>query len=233
MEIKRLLIFIFATFLILGLFACQRPASKAPTGEATETLAESFPLPGTSDDVMGQLESFATQTAIALLGGTPATELPTGVSTGEAATTPVATGEVTAEAVQPTSPPQAVEPSSTPIPVPSATPGRPSSYTLKGGEFPYCIARRFNVNPNEMLRLSGLSTSGSYPSGTVLKIPQDGKFPGNRSLKSHPTNYTVGSGESIFSIACKFGDADPNAIATANGLSAPYRLSAGQTIYIP
>src|SRR5690606_3962464 len=47
-------------------------------------------------------------------------------------------------------------------PLPAATsvpPGvRPSTYTLQKGEFPYCIARRFNVDPTQLLSMSGLTT---------------------------------------------------------------------------
>jgi hypothetical protein len=43
----------------------------------------------------------------------------------------------------------------------------------------------------------------------------------------------VQSGQSIYEIACLFGDADPNAIIVANNLSAPYSISAGQVLEIP
>jgi LysM repeat protein len=68
----------------------------------------------------------------------------------------------------------------------------------------------------------------------VFKIPQTGNdFPGGRALKSHPTNYTVSSGDTIFTIACQYGDVDPYAIAAANGISSPYNLKSGQNLYIP
>jgi LysM repeat protein len=113
---------------------------------------------------------------------------------------------------------------------------RPASYTLQSGEFPYCIARRFNVDPDELLSLSGLSSAqaNSLSSGTVLKIPQSGAFPGSRALAAHPTNYTVvSSDETIYGVACKFGDIDPAAIASANGISASAGLTAGQQLQIP
>jgi LysM repeat protein len=118
--------------------------------------------------------------------------------------------------------------------VPSPTPGIPASWTLQKGEHPYCIARRFNVNPDEMLRLNGLSANSTFFGGMVLKIPQTGNpFPANRSLRAHPTTYTVASGDTIYSIACLFGEVDPYAIAAANGLSSPYTLTAGQSLHIP
>jgi len=206
--------------LVLSLPACVRPASKAPEGTPT-TSQGGFPLPGTAVDVMGQLESFATQTAIAMLG--PGAGAPV-VSTSQG--TPV-----TAEGVVSTPAPQA-SPKVKKV-YPQATPGKPKTYTLKKGEHPYCIARRFNVNPEEMLRQSGLGSGGTYVTGTVLKIPSGGSFPGKRALKSHPTTYTVRAGDTIYSIACDFGDADPNMIIRANDLKSPYTLKSGQKLDIP
>ena len=54
-----------------------------------------------------------------------------------------------------------------------------------------------------------------------------------RSLLDHPTQYTVVSGDTIYTVACAFGDVDPNAIIFANNLSEPYDLTPGQTIHIP
>jgi hypothetical protein len=43
----------------------------------------------------------------------------------------------------------------------------------------------------------------------------------------------VVAGDTIYTIACKYGDVDPNAIAQANSLQAPYDLSAGKVLHIP
>ena len=54
-----------------------------------------------------------------------------------------------------------------------------TTYTLQAGEYPYCIARRFNVNPAELLNLNGLTSSSHVTPGRVLQIPQTGHpFPG-------------------------------------------------------
>jgi LysM repeat protein len=129
---------------------------------------------------------------------------------------------------------QAAASQPTRAPVPTATPGIPKSYTLQSGEFPYCIARRFNVNPFELLSLNGLSTSSLVRGGTTLRIPQTGNpFPGQRSLKSHPATYTVKGGENIYEIACMFGEPSPDMIALVNNLPEPFTLTAGQELYIP
>jgi len=68
----------------------------------------------------------------------------------------------------------------------------------------------------------------------VLKIPQTGHpFPGSRVLRSHPTTYSVQTGDTVYSIACLFGDVSPDAIAAANGLAEPFKIASGQVINIP
>ena len=236
---KNILISLFLILFVFSAAACVRSASKAPKSAAESQAAPSeavLPSPGSVDDVFGQLSSFATQTAIAMGAPTTnpeATVLPELTTTGEAAvgeSTPTPEAQMTQEA-SPTE--QAAE--ATPVPNFTLKSREvPKSYTLHKGEHPYCIARRFNVNPITMLQLSGLSASGSYSAGTVLKIPQSGSFPGNRTLESHPTTYTVESGdETLYSIACLFGDVWPEDIADANGLKLSANLSVGQKLYIP
>jgi LysM repeat protein len=173
---------------------------------------------------MAMLRAFATQTAQAMSGtfqpGSPAAGTP---QPGSPETTPLTlpTIEVTQAPITGTAVP--------------ATNTKPATYTLQEGEFPYCIARRFNANPDELLNLNGLGSGGQYVPGLVLKIPQSGNpFPPPRGLLSRPVaSYTVASGENIYKIACKYGDIDPLAIASANNLVAPYTLKTGQIISIP
>ncbi|MBK8419238.1 LysM domain-containing protein [Candidatus Villigracilis saccharophilus] len=99
---------------------------------------------------------------------------------------------------------------------------------------PYCSARRFNVDPDALLSASGLTSPDVYVPNQKLTIPQSGSFPGSRSLAAHPTTYTVASSsETLYGIACKFGDVDPAAIASANSLAVSATLTAGQKLQIP
>jgi len=233
MEKKRLLIVIMAGMLVLALAACVRPASTPPSSEASPTTAGDFPVPGATDDVMSQLEQAATQTLMAMQG-TPISSPTPPLVQGTAAPVQPTSAPADTTVVQPTQAAPAAPPPATPVPLPQPTPGKPSSWTLQKGEFPFCIARRFDVSPEELLRLNGLSSNSYFYAGMVFKIPQTGSgFPGGRALKSHPTNYSVGSGDTIFTIACQYGDVDPYAIAAANGLSSPYNLKSGQSLYIP
>jgi LysM repeat protein len=119
------------------------------------------------------------------------------------------------------------------VTVATVTPGRPAAYTLQQGEHPYCLARRFNVNPQDLLSLNGLQENQVLQPGTQLKIPQTGSFPGTRALHSHPSQYTVTANDTIYRIACYYGDVDPSQIAAANGLTPPYALAPGRVLNIP
>jgi LysM repeat protein len=120
------------------------------------------------------------------------------------------------------------------VTVPPPTPGLPATYTIQKGEFPFCIARRFNLNVNELLTLNGLSMNSRVRTGITLKIPQTGNpFSGVRALRPHPATYTVKAGDTIYTVACYYGSASPDAIAQANNLTSPYALTPGQTLQIP
>jgi LysM repeat protein len=188
---------------------------------------------------MAMIEEFAKQTAAAqtATAGGDTAETPQAIET-----TPLVDG-IETPTVDVFSTPTNADPAAaiaTSEPAAAATsvpPGvRPATYTLQRGEFPYCIARRFNVDPNQLLSLSGLTSAqaNSLSTGTVLTIPQSGSFPGNRALTAHPTTYNVASAdETVYSVACKYGDIDPSAIATANNISVSAKLTIGQQLQIP
>jgi LysM repeat protein len=222
---KRIALTLFVV-LVLSLSACTRAAS---TPLPTATLPPNFPAAVSTSNNMGVIEAAGTQTAIAQTGtpqgGQP--QLPTN--------TPIIDPNATQAPVVAATATPGVPATALPAPTTIPAGSKPTSYALHAGEFPYCIARRFNVDPDELLALSGLSKSQSnFDPGTLLKIPQTGKaFPGARALRAHPATYTVLSGDTIYSIACKFGDVEPTAIASANNLSASYTLTVGSQINIP
>jgi LysM repeat protein len=227
MEKKRLLvIFVIIGLLAFGLSACER--SLTPSGGVTPTTEVTTGEGGAEEtnDVMEQIWLLATQTAQAQQEqGAQETETVETQPPAETEQIPTPT---------PTTPPQPQQPSATPVSVAPPTPGIPQTYVLQKGEFPFCIARRFNVNQYELLNINGLSLNSRPATGTQLRIPQTGDpFAGDRALRSHPTTYTVRSGESINEIACLFGDVSPDAIAAANNLGKPYNLQAGQVLQIP
>ena len=222
MTTTRYLIFIVLVTSAIILSGCKLSASTPPAVTETPDSAMST--------LEAELGSIATQTHVA--GGGEIETAPTQPPSVESTTT---TSTETAPETEPeaTQPPP-LQPTPTPAPVLTATPGIPNSYQLQKGEFPFCIARRFNVNQTELLNLNGLGSASILPVGYTLKIPQTGNtFFGQRALLKHPANYTVVAGDTIYKIACKYGDVDPLAIAQANGLKSPYNLSAGQVLHIP
>lgn len=233
MENKRLFK-LFAVISLLTIFsimlaACRLPASQGPEG-AEETTGPTFPVPGETDQEMGGIDinQINTQTAMAQLMQTSVVVVESPVAIATATTG----GESQAPAPQPEAT-QVPQPQPTLVEI-EPTPGIPASYSLQKGEWPFCIARRFDVNQYELLNLNGLTLNSHPQVGFTLKIPQTGNnFVGELSLKDHPTAYTVVSGDTLYTIACAYGDVSPDMIALANNLSSPYELSAGQTLQIP
>lgn len=214
---------------------CDMRYSTPPAATSTNVGDESLFAPTLGPASMTDVQGFATQTALALSGTPMAPVISATPGVGDPTITPTSIIAIPTNAVTtPTSTLAVVATNSnqvvnTPVPVGS----RPSSYVLQQGEFPYCIARRFDVDPDQLLTLSGLSDGVLYPPGTQLQIPQSGSFPGSRALRNHPTTYSASAGETIYAVACAFGDIRPEDIATANGLSVSATLSAGQQLSIP
>jgi len=217
-----------------ALSACERSASQVILPTATTTGAS--PLSGATLSEMENLRYLATQTSMAAtrlaggtgissqaITGTPGTQIPTATGGTQASTSSVSS----ATAMRPTINPAYLTP----------TPGRPAQYTIMPGEYPFCLARRFNVDPNELLALNPQVVNlaeNEIPAGTVLTIPQTGNpFPGDRSLHDHPTSYTVPEEMTVHKVACYFGDIDPSVIIYVNNLSSPYNVHTGQVLTIP
>lgn len=222
---------IASTLLLVAMLvsACEQPYSTPPAVTNTPIDPNSFfttPIPNEPSN-MQDVENITTQTAIAsAMTQTPSSGDAAAADGATATLTPIINLPATATATQAA----VVVPTSTSAPVGS----RPSTYTLKKGEFPYCIARRYNVDPEALLQLSGLSAGILYPPGTVLTLPQSGTFPDGRMLRNHPAAYTVASSdETVYSVACLFGDIEPSTIAQHNGISVDAALTAGQTLNIP
>jgi LysM repeat protein len=234
MSKKLSLIFMLGLLTMVLLVSCQRTASQTPLpmlATPTGTLAiigSGQPTGIGQVQMLGTTQMIQTMTAISQTS-VPSGSLPTITLIGAASSTPNPFSTVPAGGLA-TTPAPGITPI---VVVPTATPGRPATYTLMEGEFLYCIARRFNVNPDELLALNGFSESQILQPGTQLRIPATGSFPGNRSLHPHPAQYTVGVNDTIYSIACYFGDLDPTSIAAANGLSLTSPLTTGRFLNIP
>jgi LysM repeat protein len=193
------------------------------------TMSASTPPPVTPTTNLSEIARQATETAIAKTPKAGETQVPD--ATEETTADPTAT---VSEADEPTSTPEPtaeVEETDEPVVYEYAV---PSSYTLKSGEHLYRIARRFNLNPED------LEVYNNYESGTILypgdtlQIPADSRsWIGDRALQYHPDDYTVVFGDTVYSIACLYGDVDPRAIAAANDIDLDQELTAGTVLQIP
>lgn len=231
-----------STLMLISIIAsaCNQPYSQQPSVTNTPIDPNSlFATPIAQTPSMGDVETFGTGTALAL-SGTPAgiaTQTqgePLIVGTQDLAVTATSTPLVALNATSTLAISGTIVSGAASGPLPTSVPVgvRPTEYLLKPGEFPYCIARRFDVDPAELLRINGLSSGEIFYANRTLRIPQSGSFPGNRALQPHTPTYTVKPGETIYSIACKFGDVDPGAIVQANNLTST-TVTSGQTLNIP
>ena len=94
------------------------------------------------------------------------------------------------------------------------------TYTVKSGDSLYSIAREYNTTVDAIKNLNNL-TSNLLSIGGVLKIPSDASL---------ETTYTVQKGDSLYSIAKKFGT-DVNTLKSLNNLTSNL-LSIGQILIV-
>ncbi len=239
------------TALLLGIMtvsACTQPYSQAPLASPTLLPTGLFVSPFPSgQDPLQIIADLGTQTAMAATGaaggttspataGTPVT--PTVGTPFTATLTPTLGTPITVIVTTPVPVTVIVSGSTvTPqatvyVPTPSS---RPANYTMQQGEFVFCIARRYDVNPDDILSMNGLFDSQTIYPGLTIQIPQTGSFPGDRSLRSHPATYTVtgNNDTTLYGVACQFGDVFPQAIASQNNLPLSTTLNIGQQLTIP
>ena len=191
------------------------------------TMSASTPPPVTPTTNLSEIARQATETAIAKTPKAGDTQVPD--ETPDSETEPTATS---AAEVDPTATPAPTEGTGdteiiTEYPV-------PDSYTLHSGEFPFCLARRFNILPEDILDYNGYEYGTLlYPGDTLLLPPNGRAYIGDRALQYHPASYTVIYGETLYSIACLYGDVDPRSIAAANDLDLDQVLTPGTVLQIP
>lgn len=249
-----------AGILLLGAIlasACTQSYSQAPAATPTLIPTGLFVSPFPSgQDPMQIIAALGTQTAVAGTteagGGTPGAAITP--STPDTPTPTLPFGTAITPQTGSSSTPSFITPNpfvTTPAPatvipvtgtsyqtvvVPTIPGGIPTTYTLQSGEWPFCIARRYNVDPNELRTLNGLADDEIVQPGLVLNIPQTGDpFPGTRAWHNHPDTYTVtGNGDTtIYGVACYYGDVFPQSIAQSNNLPLSTTLTIGQRLIIP
>ena len=214
---KSSLLLLIPLIVVLVLSGCVRKASTPPATTPKVIDVANTPLP-----VDQQILS-ATMTAQAIM---QEFNMPTQIVQN-----PLGTPEVITQ-VPPTPIPVGTD---TPTPLPTLQPmTKPTTWTVQGGETIYCLARRFNVDPGDMLAINNLYAGSMLSIGDVLEIPQSGAWPtDDRSLLAHPDTWNVSPGETVYGIACAYGDVWPEQIIQVNGLKEPYDLTGISTLQIP
>ncbi len=192
------------------------------------TMSASTPPPITPTTNLSEIARQATETAIAKTPKSGETLVPEGTQQGDVDNT-TAVAEV--EQATSTPEPAAAQETSAPDPVSYAV---PDTYTLHEGEFPWCLARRFNILPEDIMTYNGYESGDILYPGEIVQIPPNSRaYLGERALQYHPTTHTVIYGDTLYSISCLFGDVDPRAIASANDLDIDQALTSGSVIQIP
>ncbi|HOR01626.1 MAG TPA: LysM peptidoglycan-binding domain-containing protein [Anaerolineae bacterium] len=161
--------------------------------------------------------------------------LPTATGTGAELRTPPAaaetatpTPEVTAE---PTSAPTEVAPTQTPEP--TATPGQ-TTYVVRWGDTLSGIARQYGTTVAAIVAANPAITNPSLlVAGTVLVIPSVSSGPAAPEAPATPGTYVVQRGDTLSSIARKFGTTVQALLAANPSITNRNVVYAGQMLVIP
>jgi LysM repeat protein len=190
------------------------------------TMSASTPPPVTPTTNLSEIARQATETAIAKTPKAGDTQVPDATSETEVDAT--STPE---DVASPTNTPEPDETEEATIVTEYAV---PDSYTLHQGEFVYCLARRFNILPEDIMDYNNIESGTIFYPGETITIPPNARsYVGDRALQYHPATYTVVYGDTLYSIACLYGDVDPRAIAAANDLDVDQVLTPGTVLQIP
>lgn len=77
-------------------------------------------------------------------------------------------------------------------------------YTISKGDTIYSIARRYGINPSDLLRLNGLNNEDTIYPGDVIFVPKDGV-----------SFYVTGMDDTLMDVSRKMG-ATPNELSNMN-----------------
>ena len=117
--------------------------------------------------------------------------------------------------------------------------GGEKSYVVVSGDSISAIAKRFGVKSSDIIRVNNLQNPDKLKVGQQLKIPSKGEVitkPATNTALEHSLSpdgtYTVVSGDSLSSIAKRFG-VKTSDIVRANNMQNPDSLRIGQKLHIP
>ncbi len=111
----------------------------------------------------------------------------------------------------------------------------PSGYAVhvvEPGDTLFSIARAYGVSPYEIAKANSLMDPNQLYPGQALVIPGGGGYMMPMHSPGGVQKYVVQPGDTLFSIAMRFGTT-VEALAAANGIGSDYLIFAGQTLVIP
>ncbi len=108
----------------------------------------------------------------------------------------------------------------------------PTVHTVAWGETLYSIARAYGVTPQAIADVNGIHINSWVYAGTQLKIPNPTRVPASISPTTPSGFYTVRAGDTLFSMANRFGTT-VNALAAANNLPPNGVIYVGWLLKIP
>jgi murein DD-endopeptidase MepM/ murein hydrolase activator NlpD len=214
---------------------------EAPRGEGLRMPKPSFPIrnPSAAETVAASTPSYSPPPSISGAGVT-STAIPDAAPSTVRAPTPVTSRELAP--LEPVSASQAPDNGSFEIALAQTRSRRSGSavretsaseYTVKRGDNLASIARSLGVTQDALAEANGLRSPYRLDAGQKLKVPgASGGLRGAVSSEAASSSYKVQRGDTLASIAKAQGVSIED-IAAANGLSSPYRLTAGQTLKVP
>ncbi|GJL94427.1 MAG: lipoprotein [Hyphococcus sp.] len=108
--------------------------------------------------------------------------------------------------------------------------------SVRHGDTVYGIGRRYNVPPKAIIAANRLRAPYALSVGQTLKLPNvvqhASPVKSQKKIVARNILYQVRAGDTLYSIS-RNAKVSAKAIAQANGLTHPYRLSLGQQVLIP
>jgi N-acetylmuramoyl-L-alanine amidase/LysM repeat protein len=155
---------------------------------------------------------------------------------------PAAAAAATPAASKPAAPADKGTPASAPAPAPqppakAAAPPAPSTVTVAAGDTVSSIASQLGLTVPDLIAANHLSSDGLITIGQQLVLPGTAKAAtaapkASPSTAAAATSVTIGSGDTLFAIANKYGTS-VESLVSLNKLASADDIQAGQTLTVP
>ncbi len=106
------------------------------------------------------------------------------------------------------------------------------TYTVQSGDTLFSIARSFGLSVSDLAFANGITNPDRILAGQVLNIPGEDDDTGDSTGGGTASSYTVVAGDTLFSLARRFGTT-VDAFVAANDLENANQISVGQVLTVP